>query len=163
MLVSEEKSMMLAIARQALTLSVLGSALCSLLCALCSRGGAGAPSALCEVTTTLEQLKTANQSLGPPAIAPDDVGIFTALINLIENSAEHCSDYPPWSFHNTRKEYDAWMASNPAKELWMYQSCAQTVSLTAARMRDDAYKHTNAMAHSIVLYGRCMCRHERGL
>jgi hypothetical protein len=77
------------------------------------------------VTTTLEQLKTANQSFGN--ITPKEVGIFTALINLVENSAEHCSDYPPWSFQNTRDEYDAWMAENPAKELWMYQSCAHCI------------------------------------
>ena len=87
----------------------------------------GTPSALCEVTTTLEQLKTANQSLGN--ITPKNVGIFTALINLVENSDEHCSDYPPWSFRNTRDQYDAWMAENPAKELWMYQSCAHCIKL----------------------------------
>lgn len=44
--------------------------------------------------TAWEQLQTANQSLG--GIRAEDVGIFTALINLVENSQQHCSDYPAW-------------------------------------------------------------------
>ena len=38
-----------------------------------------------------------------------DVGVFTSLVNFMECSKNHCSDYPDWSFRNTRPEYDAWL------------------------------------------------------
>ena len=102
------------------------------------------PDALCEVTTTLGQLQTANQSQG--AITADEVGIFTALINFVENSAEHCSDFPPWCFRDTRPDYDSWMKANPARELWMYQSCMSEgcdsgIDLSLGCDKVPAHKH----------------------
>lgn len=77
------------------------------------------PEALCEVTSTISQLRhEANKTM-----TANNVGIFTALINLMENSAEHCPGWPEWAFRNTRIDYDAWQAADPRRELWMYQSC----------------------------------------
>mmetsp|Transcript_123812 Transcript_123812/g.396347 ORF Transcript_123812/g.396347 Transcript_123812/m.396347 type:complete len:264 (-) Transcript_123812:352-1143(-) len=65
------------------------------------------------VTTDLPTAKHFNASGFIDELCP--------LINFVHNSREHCSDYPSWSFRNTRPQYSA--AGFDGPKLWWYQSC----------------------------------------
>eukprot|EP00747_Dinoflagellata_sp_TGD_P051888 gnl/TRDRNA2_/TRDRNA2_147588_c1_seq1.p1 gnl/TRDRNA2_/TRDRNA2_147588_c1~~gnl/TRDRNA2_/TRDRNA2_147588_c1_seq1.p1 ORF type:complete len:451 (+),score=13.41 gnl/TRDRNA2_/TRDRNA2_147588_c1_seq1:109-1353(+) len=91
----------------------------------------------CEVTTAMGQVlhdplnrwntTTSSHSVGSLIVTPSSIGVFAALVNFVECTPEHCADYPPFTFRNTREDYDAWMNGHSPdvspRELWLYQSC----------------------------------------
>ncbi|CAK0890846.1 unnamed protein product [Prorocentrum cordatum] len=87
-----------------------------------------ASSLRCEVTTHISQLEdergTNYYTNGSFILRSEEVGVFTALVNFMESSRATCADYPRWCLdRNTRPDFEKWMAADPQRELWLYQSC----------------------------------------